>query len=97
MPGIEHSITSFVDNAWFGGVVLISGAILMLGVVTGYRILADTGLIATLGIMALMTVSFIQRGVLDQYFNLTWLMALLAFSGVINELWNGRRGRGRFR
>lgn len=94
MPGLEHSMTSFVDDTWFGIIVLIAGVVLMLGVVTGYRILADTGLIATLGIMALMAVSFVQRGVLDQYFNLTWLMALLAFAGVINELWNGRRGRG---
>ncbi|ANZ70383.1 hypothetical protein [Pediococcus claussenii] len=88
----EHLTTGFVDDLWFVNWVLFTGAIILLGVLIGYRWVKDTGLISGLAIVALIEVAFFQRGVLDEYFNLTWFMAFLAFAGILNELWNGRHG-----
>lgn len=78
----------FIDDGWFGVILILTGIVLVAGVVLNSRRLRNAGLIMLAPMYGLLATAFILRGLFDFRFNLTWLFALLALAlmfGVARE------------
>lgn len=79
----ERTGFSFADDWWFAVLLVISGLVILYGVLGDYRKLRDWGLIMVSPLYGSIAVVFAVRGLLDLRFNLTWVFATLVLALLI--------------
>lgn len=89
---IEHAAFQFADDWWFAALMIISGTILIVGVLYDLKPLRNLGLVLIAPQYGALAVVFMIRGLLDLRFNLTWVFASLAVALLIGT---AMRGGGR--
>lgn len=77
IPRGSH-IVGFVDDIWFSVILLIVGIGLIIGVAYQIRWLKRAVMYACAGIYALFAFSFGLRGLLEAYFNTSWVVDFIA-------------------
>lgn len=72
IPYLEK-YAGFADDIWFGTLILIIGAGLVIGVLADINWLKRYGMFACAGIYFLLCFAFGIRGLFESYFNLAWV------------------------
>lgn len=91
VPDFEHSAFQFADDWWFAVLMIISGSILLVGVLWNKRGWRNAGLVLIAPQYGALAVVFMVRGLLDMRFNLTWVFVGLAMALLIGTAMRGDR------
>lgn len=86
---LEHEAFTFADDWWFAALMIISGTILIIGVLYNLKALRNIGLILIAPQYGALAVIFMVRGLLDFRFNLTWVFVGLAMALLIGTAMRG--------
>lgn len=87
--GYEHMATGFSDDGWFAMIFIIASIFLLAGSIMDIRKLINGGTYISVGLYTSLACSFFIRGVIDDRFNLSWILAILVVLLIIGTTKGG--------